>query len=133
MVCTDELMLHPDPYPSRAAWCAALVAESERRLAGLDPDLPTVLVNHWPLIREPTRVLYYPEFAQWCGTECSADWHLRFHATAAVYGHLHIPRSTVHDGVPFHEVSIGYPREWKPRGGHRGPRRVLPATDTTPA
>ena len=29
---------------------------------------PTVLVNHWPLTRLPTRVLRYPEFALWCGT-----------------------------------------------------------------
>ena len=35
----------------------------------IDPALPTVLVNHFPLVREPTRVLRYPEFAQWCGTE----------------------------------------------------------------
>jgi hypothetical protein len=33
-----------------------------------------------------------------------------------VYGHLHIPRVTVHDGVPFVEVSLGYPREWRRRG-----------------
>src|SRR5689334_24518215 len=23
VVCTDEVLLHADPYPSRAAWCAA--------------------------------------------------------------------------------------------------------------
>ena len=39
-----------------------------RRLDACDPDLPTVLVNHWPLTRLPTRVLRYPEFALWCGT-----------------------------------------------------------------
>jgi len=125
VVCTDEMMLHPDPYPDRAAWCAARATATEARLAETDPDLPTVLVNHWPLVRDPTRILYYPEFAQWCGTERTADWHVRFRAKAAVYGHLHIPRTTVYDGVPFHEVSVGYPREWKPRGGHRGLRRIL--------
>ncbi|KAK7984468.1 hypothetical protein PG989_011870 [Apiospora arundinis] len=31
-VATDEFLLHPDPYPSREAWCDALVAETERRL-----------------------------------------------------------------------------------------------------
>ena len=69
VVCTDEALLHPDPYPSREAWCDARLAETERRLAGRDPALPTVLVNHYPLVREPTDVLWYPEFAQWCGTE----------------------------------------------------------------
>ncbi|GAA4616766.1 metallophosphoesterase family protein [Saccharopolyspora hordei] len=116
VVCTDEYLLHPDPYPTRDAWCRARVELTERRLAECDPELPTVLVNHWPLVREPTDVLWYPEFAQWCGTVRTADWHLRHRAAAVVYGHLHIPRTTVHDGVRFEEVSIGYPREWKRRG-----------------
>src|SRR5690242_5007804 len=33
VVCTDELLLHPDPYASLDEWCAARVAETERRLA----------------------------------------------------------------------------------------------------
>jgi hypothetical protein len=41
---------------------------------------------------------------------------VRFRVAAVVYGHLHIPRSSVHDGVPFVEVSLGYPREWRRRG-----------------
>jgi len=116
VVCTDEYFLHPDPYPSREAWCAARIAETERRLGEIDESLPTVLVNHYPLVREPTRILRYPEFALWCGTEATADWHLRFRAVEMVYGHLHVPRTTRHDGVRFDEVSLGYPREWKPRG-----------------
>ncbi|MFC0505644.1 metallophosphoesterase family protein [Micromonospora costi] len=127
VVCTDEMLLHPDPYPGRDAWCAARVAETERRLAAVDPGLPTVLVNHFPLVREPTRVLRHPEFAQWCGTTRTADWHLRFRAAAVVYGHLHIPRTTWYDGVRFEEVSLGYPREWRPRGVPALPRVVLPA------
>ncbi|GIH78584.1 metallophosphoesterase family protein [Planobispora longispora] len=113
VMCTDEFLLHPDPYPSRPAWCAARVASTERRLAAL--ELPTVLVNHYPLVRDPVRVLRHPEFALWCGTERTADWHVRFRAEAVVYGHLHIPRTTWHDGVRFEEVSLGYPREWRQR------------------
>ncbi|KAA5830603.1 metallophosphoesterase [Saccharopolyspora hirsuta] len=116
VVCTDEYLLHPDPHPTRDAWCRARLEYSERRLAECDPELPTVLVNHYPLVREPTDVLWYPEFAQWCGTVRTADWHLRHRAAAVVYGHLHIPRTTFHDGVRFEEVSVGYPREWKRRG-----------------
>ncbi|WP_406691127.1 metallophosphoesterase [Saccharopolyspora sp. ID03-671] len=116
VVCTDEFLLHPDPYPSRDAWCRARLDHSEKRLADRDPDLPTVLVNHYPLVRRPTDVLWYPQFAQWCGTTGTADWHLRHRAAAVIYGHLHIPRTTFHDGVRFQEVSIGYPREWKRRG-----------------
>ncbi len=50
-------------------------------------------------------------FAQWCGTEQTADWHRRFRARTVVYGHLHIPRTMVQDGVRFEEVSLGYPYE----------------------
>ncbi|RBM17840.1 metallophosphoesterase [Streptomyces sp. PT12] len=114
VICTDEFMLKHDPYPSREAWSRARVAATEARLAAeLPPGVPTVLVNHYPLVREPTRVLRYPEFALWCGTEATADWPLRFHAASVVYGHLHIHRLTHHDGVPHHEVSLGYPREWQ--------------------
>lgn len=129
VVCTDEYMLHPDPYPTRDDWCRARVEETEERLARCDPAAPLVMVNHYPLVREPTRVLRYPEFAQWCGTDLTADWHTRFPTAAMVYGHLHIPRSTVYDGVPFEEVSLGYPREWQPRSKPPGlPRRILPVT-----
>jgi len=128
VVCTDERLLHPDPYPSIEAWCEARLEATEHRLAGRDADLPTVLVNHFPLVRQPTRILRYPEFAQWCGTERTADWHIRFAASAVVYGHLHIPRTTWHDGVRFEEVSLGYPREWRRRQSPPGiPRQILPA------
>lgn len=131
VVCTDESWLHPDPYPSREDWCSARIEITERRLAERGRSLPTVLVNHFPLVREPTRVLRYPEFAQWCGTERTSDWHLRFGAAAVVYGHLHIPRTTWHDGVRFEEVSLGYPREWRmwQERWHREPgtlRQILP-------
>jgi 3',5'-cyclic AMP phosphodiesterase CpdA len=129
VVCVDEFLLHPDPYPTREAWCAARVADAERRLAARPEGIPTVLVNHFPLNREPTRVLRHPEFAQWCGTERTADWHLRYGAAAVVYGHLHIPRTTWHDGVRFEEVSLGYPRERAGRDGWRTePRRILPGS-----
>jgi predicted phosphodiesterase len=127
VVCSDERLLHPDPYPSREAWCWARIAETERRLAECDPELPVILVNHYPLVREPTRVLRYPEFAVWCGTTLTGDWHLKFNVSVAVYGHLHIPRTTWHDGVRFEEVSVGYPREWRKRAsGPAGPRQILP-------
>ncbi|MFG1839553.1 metallophosphoesterase family protein [Micromonospora sp. NPDC049175] len=125
VVCTDEQLLHPDPYPDRDSWCRARVAATRRRLEALPPDAVTVLVNHWPLLRAPTDPLWYPEFAQWCGTELTADWHTRFRAVAAVYGHLHIPRTTHYDGVRFEEVSLGYPREWRRRGAAPDPLRLI--------
>jgi 3',5'-cyclic AMP phosphodiesterase CpdA len=116
VVCTDEILLHPDPYPSREAWCSARIEQTERRLAATDRSIPLVLVNHFPLVRQPTDVLRYPDFAQWCGTDRTADWHVRFPVAVVVYGHLHIPRTTWYDGVRFEEVSLGYPREWRRTG-----------------
>jgi 3',5'-cyclic AMP phosphodiesterase CpdA len=128
IVCSDEAVLHHDPYPSREAWCHARVEATERRLVDLPPAMQTVLVSHFPLTREPTRLLTYPEFAQWCGTERTADWHVRYRARAVVYGHLHIPGTTWQDGVRFEEVSLGYPRELKRRPDRpRALRQILPA------
>ncbi len=126
VVCTDEYLLHPDPYPSRQKWCSQRLEYSEKRLVDIPSDHGTVLVSHWPLHRHPTEPLYYPEFALWCGTEETNDWHVRYRAEVAVYGHLHIPRTTYRDGVRFEEVSLGYPREWSRRARGAVPmRRVL--------
>jgi 3',5'-cyclic AMP phosphodiesterase CpdA len=128
IVCSDEAVLHPDPYPSRDAWCHARLKLAEGRLASLPPGVPTLLVSHFPLTREPTRALKYQEFAQWCGTERTADWHLRFGAQVVVYGHLHIPATTWQDGVRFEEVSLGYPEETDRNPDRpRGLRQILPA------
>jgi 3',5'-cyclic AMP phosphodiesterase CpdA len=131
VVCTDEVMLHPSPFPDRESWCRERVALTARRLDAIDPAMSTVLVSHWPLLREPTEVLRYPDFAQWCGTELTAGWHLRYRAAVAVYGHLHIPRTTHHDGVRFEEVSLGYPREWRQRGVPPQPMRRILGPSTT--
>lgn len=128
VVCSDEYLLHPDPYPTRDDWCRARLRWTRERLDALGSDLPVILVNHFPLRREETAILRHPEFAQWCGTEETDDWHLRYGASAVVYGHLHIPRTTWHDGVRFEEVSLGYPRERRRYGTVRPwPVQILPA------
>jgi 3',5'-cyclic AMP phosphodiesterase CpdA len=129
VVCVDEFLLHPDPYPSREAWCAARLAQTELRLEAEHASLPTVLANHFPLVVQPTLALRRPEFAQWCGTVSTADWHRRFGALAVVYGHLHIPRTTWHGGVRFEEVSLGYPRERRRWGWPPAPRCILSEGD----
>ena len=116
----------PTRIPDRESWCDARLKETESRLSALSPNVKTVLVSHWPLVRLPTAVLRFPEFAQWCGTIRTADWHIRFRAEVVIYGHLHIPRTTHHDGVRFEEVSLGYPREWSKRACPPVvPRKVL--------
>src|SRR5262245_14542601 len=47
IVSTDELMLSPAPYPSRAAWCRARVEATARRLDLLPSTARTILANHW--------------------------------------------------------------------------------------
>ncbi len=130
VVCSDEFLLHPDPYASRDAWCHARVLHTQARLERCDEDMGIVIVNHFPLIDQPTKVLRHPEFAQWCGTTQTADWHRRFKTEVVVYGHLHIPRTTWHDGVRFEEVSLGYPREWHRRNSRRAIlRQIMPTPE----
>lgn len=104
VVATDEFLLSPEPYGTREAWCRDRLAATRKRLEELDWMTPTVLVNHFPLVREPCDALFYPEFSLWCGTTETADWHTRYNATCSVYGHLHIPRTTWYDGVRFEGV-----------------------------
>ncbi len=110
-VCSDEFFLHPDPWPGRAAWCAARCAEAEARLSAA-PKLPKVLINHFPLEEEHAVLPRIPRFRPWCGTRRTRNWHLRHDACAVVYGHLHIRNTIWRDGIPFQEVSLGYPRQW---------------------
>ena len=133
VVCSDEFLLSPHPHATIDDWCRERVRLTLDRLEGELEGRPTVLVNHFPLLRDLTSILLYPEFAQWCGTELTADWHVRFQSTAVVYGHLHIPRTTIHDGVRFEEVSLGYPRERARRPWSRPPlRQILPPPVTRP-
>jgi 3',5'-cyclic AMP phosphodiesterase CpdA len=119
----DEGRLHADPYPSVADWSRERVATTRRRLDATRG--PLVLASHWPLHRDPVRALRHQSFAPWCGTTATADWHTAYPVTAAVYGHLHIPRTTYYDGVRFEEVSVGNPPEWQRRGSAPPPPRVI--------
>lgn len=48
VVCSDEFLLHPDPYPTRADWCRARVARTQARQAACDPALPTPAGEPFP-------------------------------------------------------------------------------------
>lgn len=112
VVCGDEWMLSPAPWPSRAAWCHARVAETEARLAALPAEASTILVSHWPLRGDLARPPRVPRFSVWCGTTHTHDWPTRFRARVVVNGHLHMRTHLVRDQVPHLEVSLGYPRDW---------------------
>lgn len=114
VVATDEFLLHPDPHPSREAWCRALVEKTERRLEeAAARGMPLVIINHWPLREDLVWIPRAPRFVLWCGTNRTEDWHTRFKAKVVVSGHLHVRRTDWKDGVRFEECSLGYPRQWE--------------------
>jgi 3',5'-cyclic AMP phosphodiesterase CpdA len=109
IVCTDEFLLHPDPHATRQEWCRHRVAATAARLEAIPERCATVLISHFPLRRELAVLPRIPQFALWCGTTLTDDWHRRFRALAVVYGHLHIRRTSWRDGVLFEEVSAVRP------------------------
>lgn len=132
VLCGDEILLHPDPYPSRPAWCAARVRITAERLVQAATDgARLILVNHFPLRQDLVRLRRIPRFSIWCGTRHTEDWHRRFPVAAVIYGHLHIKGTHFREGVRFEEVSLGYPRDWvRERGVAAYLRQILPAPDT---
>ena len=101
----------PVPEPGGVVPRPASTA-TRRRLGGCDPALPDGAGQPLPAgpradpgpalpaVRAVVRHRRRPR------TGTSA-----FRAATVVYGHLHIPRTTCHDGVRFEEVSVGYPCE----------------------
>jgi 3',5'-cyclic AMP phosphodiesterase CpdA len=127
VVCTDEFLLHADPYPSREAWCWARVERTAERLAAIQPDCPTILISHFPLRRDLVWLPRIPQFELWCGTRRTEDWHLRYRAAAVIHGHLHVPGTSWRDGVRFEEVSLGYAQDRRAHDWAEVPlRQVLP-------
>lgn len=112
VMMTDEFAIAP--FVDIRAWCWDRLAYSIKRLSRING--PTVLINHWPLVQEPTQDLYWSELALWCGTRHTRNWAQRYNARAVVYGHLHMPADTEIAGIRHIEVSLGYPREWERHG-----------------
>ncbi len=112
VVCTDEELLHPDPFESVPAWCAQRCCWTEERLKKIPPDASIVLINHFPLRQDMAQLRRFPRFSVWCGTKRTEDWHTRFPVSVVVYGHMHMRGTQYRDGVRFEEVSFGYPRDW---------------------
>ncbi len=130
VICADEVLLHPDPYPSLVDWCADRCRYSEGRLLAVPPGVRLVLINHFPLRQDLVRLRRIPRFKLWCGSRCTEDWHVRFPVAVAVYGHLHIRGTYLRDDVRFEEVSFGYARDWDYwRGLKPYLRQILPEPD----
>jgi len=127
LLASDEVLLHSDPYPTKADWCEARVRSTEPRLAEAAERAPLVIINHFPLRRDLAVLPRIPRFSIWCGTRLTEDWHLRYRAEAVIYGHLHIRATHYRNGVRFEEVSLGYPQNWEPsRGIEPYLRQILP-------
>lgn len=131
VVCGDEWMLSPEPWPSRRAWCDARIAYTEPRLSALPGDASTILISHWPLRYDLARPPRVPRFSIWCGSSRTEQWPTRFRAQAVVNGHLHMRTSILRDEVRHVEVSLGYPRDWTfDRGIDFYLREILPKADS---
>lgn len=134
---TDEVLLHPDPHPTRDEWCEQLVSKFEKKFDAAKeahPDVPFVIVNHWPLREDLIYIPLVPRFTLWCGTKATADWHKRWKTKAVVTGHLHVRRADWIDGVRFDETSLGYPRQWNEaresgKGVSEMMREILPGQE----
>ncbi len=132
IVAMDERLVHPDPYPTRQAWCAARVAWTEARFAAT-PGLPLIVMTHWPILQQLVRIPRVPRYAPWCGTVRTASWPSRFPIEVAVNGHLHVRATDWVDGVRFEEVALGYPRHWRQEAGMAHYlREILPGDGLTP-
>jgi hypothetical protein len=87
------------------------VCLTQARLSAINE--PIILVNHFALRQDLLHLRRIPRFSLWCGTELTADWHIRFPVQVLIYGHLHMCSTRFRQGVRFVEVSLGYPRQWQ--------------------
>ena len=127
---SDETLLHPDPWPTRDAWCHARCDITEARLAALPADSRTILINHWPLRYDLARPPRIPRFSIWSGTSRTEEWGERFRARTVISGHVHLRTTLARHGVRYEEVSLGYPRDWRrERGLAYYLRQILPVPD----
>ncbi len=128
VLCADEHLLHPDPYPTIPAWCDARVELTEQRLAAAGAAHRLVLVNHFPLDERLLKLWRVPRFSIWCGTRRTRSYHQTFPVDVVVYGHTHRRATDFLEGVRFEEVSLGYPRDWAQEAGMAAYlRQILPA------
>ena len=126
VLCADESLLHPDPFPSRQAWCAARCRYTEQRLSKAAAlGAPLLLVTHFPLRPDLARLRHIPRFSIWCGTRLTEEWHTRFPVVGVVFGHTHIRATHIVNHVRFEEVSLGYPGQWDARRGIAGYLREI--------
>ena len=122
IVLTDHWAI--SPYVDVPQWCRDRLKYTVGRLSEVSG--PTILVNHWPLVREAMHGIKADEIALWSGTRHTEAWPTRYYATSVIYGHLHFPKRFLEENVTHIEVSLGYPREWQRSLQPRLERKLWP-------
>jgi len=114
VMCSDEVLILPQPYTDFPAWCTQRVKYTRKRLDDitLTKGDELILLNHFPLKESSFHLEHIPRFSIWCGTQQTESWHVDYPVSGVVSGHLHLPSHQVIDGVDFFEVSLGYPGQW---------------------
>jgi predicted phosphodiesterase len=112
VICADEDLLFSYPYKSVSEWCNARCIYTEKRLNAIQKDVPIIIINHYPLLKDLGRIFTFPRFSIWCGTTQTQKWLDQFNIEVVIYGHLHIRSSKIINGVRHEEVSFGYPQDW---------------------
>jgi len=108
-LCSDEFFLIPKPYENISDWCKMRIKYTQERLEKIPPEIPIILINHYPTIEKLAVSQIHPRFKIWCGTRNTENWHLKYNIKKVVYGHMHTPSSQFINNTCFEEVSIPYP------------------------
>lgn len=126
VICADEDLLFSYPYKSISEWCNIRCQYTEKRLNEIQKDVPIIVINHYPLLKELGKIYTFPRFSIWCGTTQTEKWLDQFNIEVAIYGHLHIRSSKIINGVRHEEVSFGYPQDWaKSKGMNHYLRKII--------
>ncbi|MGI1677646.1 MAG: metallophosphoesterase [Cellvibrionaceae bacterium] len=117
VLCRDEHLFDTGHHESIKDWCWERIQYTQERLTDCDPNIPMILVNHFPLRYDLVRTMRIPRFSIWCGTKKTEHWHKEYNVDVVVSGHLHMRSTDYRDGVRFEEVSLGYPNDWRSEEG----------------
>ena len=112
VLCSDEELLFANPYSSIIEWCKFRCEYTEDRLKKIHPNVPIILVNHFPLLELHAKLPRFPRFSIWCGTKFTESWMSAFNIKIVIYGHLHIRSTRYYNNVLYQEVSLGYQGDW---------------------
>jgi UDP-2,3-diacylglucosamine pyrophosphatase LpxH len=116
VMCSDEVLIVPEPYKSIIDWCHQRVEYTLQRLNAYrereNDNFKFLFINHFPLREDCFHLQHIPRFSIWCGTKRTEQWHVDYPVKGVVSGHLHLPSHQIIDDVEFFEVSLGYPGQW---------------------